>query len=276
MANQAMLTRAVLEKCVKSYKYDKAFFFKLPSQLKPKQITNAIKRFAPGIKESDVVAVMDTTLFDSGKDGYLLTETHMYGKSLEGKTIDLNRMSKLNRKDSYLTVTYPDGKADRLFVSIFDQDLFNLLKMIMDESAKLINAQQDLLDNLAAAAREAGKAAQAKLSEENIQLVEEESLPEVLPDPGPLPGIDSEVAEEESGVVPTPAFDPIDEPDEEPAPDPAPKADAEALFREGRKKFMAKDYGGAVAAFQQAADMGHQQAAQFLAQLKAIVGNKAE
>lgn len=263
MANQVMLTRSVLESCVRSYKYDKASHFVTRDQLKPKQITNALARFAPGVRERDLVALMDTTLFESGKDGYLLTETHMYGKSLEGKTIDLNRMCKLNRKDSYLTVTYPDGKADTLFVSIFHQDLFNLLKMIMEESQRL-NEQAES-EPLA----ELGKELERLLDPGASEGLREElisSTPEpISPEPEP--------EEKEPAIIPTPVFDPIEEPDEDPKPSGEGGEDGEACFAQGKKLFLAKDYSGAIAAFQRAADLGHQKAAQFLVQLKAIVGS---
>ena len=138
---QVYLTREALEQAVKDYKRVKASQFKLRSVLKPKQLKNAVRIFAPNVKEYEVVALMDTTLFENGKDGYLITKTHMYGKTFGGKTIDLNRVSKINRSESHLTATYPDGSSDELYTSIFDQDLFNFLKLVMEASSKLNESQ---------------------------------------------------------------------------------------------------------------------------------------
>lgn len=263
MGQQVMLTRQALEKCVKNYKYEKASYFMTADQLKPKQIENAIARFAPKVKAKDVVALMDTTLFSSGKDGYLITLTHMYGKSMGNKTIDLNKVNRVTRKDSYLTVYYPDGSSEKHYVSIFDQDLFNFLKMVMEESARLNEeAQQseeikdDLVGQIVVKLNEA-------LHGGDSGLVEAPEPPEIIDEPEDVP-------EKEPSITPTPAFDPIDEPDDE---EPQENADADALFAQGQKLFMAKDYAAAVDAFQKAADLGHQKAAQFLAQLKAIVGS---
>lgn len=280
MSTQVLLPRSAIEKCVRSYKRVKASYFVLTKELKPKQLSNAIKRIAPEVREEDVVALMDTTVFSSGKEGFLLTSTHMYTKCMESHKIDLNRLSKLNRKDSYLTVGYPDGKSETVYVSIFDQDLFNILKLIMEESEK---AEAEVAQK-----QQKAEAAQKRLEQDLLgmlkDMVPEPKVPEVIseavpePKPDSKPEPKSEPEDDEPRITPTPAFDPIDEPDEEPQPEPpaAPGADAEAeaLFQEGQKKFMAKDYSAAVAAFKKAADLGHKKAAQFLAQLKGIIGGK--
>ena len=69
-----MADKALILQAVKTYKHDKSFYFKAPQDLKPKQIPGAIKKWAKTVPERDVVALMDTTLFDSGKEGFLVTE----------------------------------------------------------------------------------------------------------------------------------------------------------------------------------------------------------
>ena len=279
MSTLVTLPRAAIEKCVREYKREKASYFVLTKDLKPKQITNALKIIAPGIKEADVVALMDTTLFNSGKEGFLLTTTHMYIKCMGNATIDLNRLSKLNRKDSYLTVTYPDGKSESIYVSIFDQDLFNILKLIMEESEKVEQA--------AAQKQKKAEAAQKKLGNDLLAVLKDMAPeppppPELISEPDPVPADPKpkrdpkpdpkpEPEDEEPGITPTPAFDPIDEADDVPA---EPEASGEALFEQGRALFMKKDYQGAVAAFRKAAELGHPKAIQFLQQLEAILGGK--
>lgn len=230
---QVLLTKEALEQAVKAYKRVKASQFKLPNELKPKQIKNAVRIFGSGIKESDVVALMDTTLFDSGKDGYLITKTHMYGKTFGGKTIDLNRVSKINRSESYLTVTYPDGSSDKLYTTIYDQDLFNILKLIMEASEKL-NESKPVAERIEDVS--GGKTAAAF-----------ESIVDVS-DAAPA----AEEVPEEKTAAPG-------------------GQSADDCFSRGTALFMAKDYEGAKAAFRKAADLGHQKAAMFLKQLEAMV-----
>ena len=268
MSTLVTLTRAAIEKCVRNYKREKASYFVLTKDLKPKQLANALKVIAPGVKEADVVALMDTTLFNSGKEGFLLTTTHMYIKCMGNATIDLNRLSKLNRKDSYLTVSYPDGKSETIYVSIFDQDLFNILKLIMEES--------EALEMAAAEKEKKADAAQKKLAQDLMGMLKNMTPPpppppEIIQEPDPKPEPKPEPRDEEPGITPTPSFDPIDEADDESA---EPEATGEALFQQGRGLFMKKDYQGAVAAFRKAAELGHPKAIEFLHQLEAILGNK--
>ena len=286
MSTLITLPRAAIEKCVQNYKREKASYFVLTKDLKPKQIANALKIIAPGVKEADVVALMDTTLFNSGKEGFLLTQTHMYIKCMGSATIDLNRLSKLNRKDSYLTVAYPDGKSETIYVSIFDQDLFNILKLIMEES--------EVLEKEAAEKERLAEAAQKKLAQDLMGMLKDMTPqppppPEVIlepdppfdpvpkpkpaskPKPDPKPDPKPEPEDEEPGITPTPAFDPIDEPGDDSA---EPEVSGDALFEQGRALFMKKDYQGAVAAFRKAAELGHPKAIEFLHQLEAILGGK--
>lgn len=292
MSTLVTLPRTAIEKCVRDYKRVKASYFVLTKDLKPKQITNALKLIAPGVRGEDMVALMDTTLFNSGKEGFLLTKTHMYIKCMGSASIDLNRLSKLNRKDSYLNVTYPDGKSESIYVSIFDQDLFNILKLIMAESEKV--------EKEAAEKEKKADAAQKKLAQDLMGMLKDmtpppppppevivesepllppdpvlpeaprqEKKPEPKPEKKPEPKRERE--EEEPGITPTPSFDPIDEAEDAPA---EPEATGETLFEQGRALFMKKDYQGAVAAFRKAAELGHPKAIEFLHQLEAILGGK--
>lgn len=236
---QVYLTKEALERAVKDYKRVKASEFKLRGALKPKQLKNAVRIFAPDIKESEVVALMDTTLFESGKDGFLITKTHMYGKTFGGKTIDLNRVSKINRSESHLKVTYPDGSSDELYTTIYDQDLFNFLKLVMDASSKLNESKpaegiRDISGGKSAA----------------FESIVDVSEPAAHAEPVNVP-------EEKPAVV-------------EAAPAAAADKSADDFFSRGTALFMAKDYEGAKAAFRKAADLGHQKAAMFLKQLEAM------
>jgi hypothetical protein len=66
-------------KIIRSYsdKFTEAKFFFAPG-IPPKKLKNAINAYASGLSEDDVLLLLDTTLFGSGKDGLLLSEDTLY------------------------------------------------------------------------------------------------------------------------------------------------------------------------------------------------------
>lgn len=84
MANVSLRER--ITEIVKNMDFKQSMHFRLASELKEKQLDNAVKRIAPDISKEDIIAFMDTTVMDSGKNGFILTEKGIYGLG-EGKTI---------------------------------------------------------------------------------------------------------------------------------------------------------------------------------------------
>lgn len=64
-----------LIQAVQSYERIHTISFKRPVQLKQAQMSNALKKIVcdANVSVSDIVALMDTTLANNGKSGYLLT-----------------------------------------------------------------------------------------------------------------------------------------------------------------------------------------------------------
>ena len=56
--------------------------FRLREDLKAKQIKNALSNFAPETDESNIIALYDTTIGNSGKEGYLFTAAGIYIKEI--------------------------------------------------------------------------------------------------------------------------------------------------------------------------------------------------
>ena len=79
-----------------------------------KLVRNAIKSYAKDVKEDDVVMLMDTTIFGSGKEGFVITEEKLVIKDLS-QVISCNfseiqkmRIKRMESRDSeflYLETT---------------------------------------------------------------------------------------------------------------------------------------------------------------------------
>lgn len=146
-----MADKSLIVQAVKTYKYSKSFYFKTPENLKPKQIPGAIKKWAKTVPERDIVALMDTTLFDSGKEGFLVTEKEFIGHILYDVRIPLDDMVRCSHNDSYVTVYYRGRKEERFYASIFTEDLCNFFDRLValtvekkqKEEAARLKAEQE-------------------------------------------------------------------------------------------------------------------------------------
>ena len=100
-----------------------AFGFKTPLHLKEKQLRTARERLAKGIAESEVVGVMDTTLFASGKEGYLITKKFFYSGN---DPVDLSQVKSARWKegDYYVKLTFRDGTFREMGFSIYAPGMY--------------------------------------------------------------------------------------------------------------------------------------------------------
>ena len=122
-----MANRSHLLQAVKEYTRVKSFYFVSADELRPKQITNAITRWASGAKAQDVVAFMDTTLFSSGKEGFLATDKQLYIRMMYNNTIELDTFHHATVKDSDLIVHFKNGTVKTVYCSIYAEDVANFL-----------------------------------------------------------------------------------------------------------------------------------------------------
>lgn len=75
--------------------------YELAEDVPEERIQSAIETYAQGARPEDVVALLDTTLRKNGRDGFLITESRIYGKCLDNAPIDLDkvRFAALTRAD---------------------------------------------------------------------------------------------------------------------------------------------------------------------------------
>ena len=109
-----------VKKCNKELqKNSHAFYFKFPVDLTEKQISNSVSIIAKNkIKKSDIVAVMDDTLFKNAKSGYVVTKDHFYsyGWSLGNYDLSLTELRGVTAlENNHLILKFADGSERNLF-----------------------------------------------------------------------------------------------------------------------------------------------------------------
>jgi hypothetical protein len=75
----------------------------------PKKLSNALKSYADGIQEGEVLILFDNTTFGNAKYGALLTETHIYGRLLFGQPQNYN-LTKVNSASCSVDRLFVNGK----------------------------------------------------------------------------------------------------------------------------------------------------------------------
>lgn len=138
------MKREILVQAVKTYpEKDRAFCFQLSEDLKSKQIANAIKGYAGGVRPEEVVALLDTTVLGSGKAGFLLTENKIYG-SYGKDSCDIDRIFLYREKETdtdVLVLLYEDGSEQELCIGVYPEivSFIGTLIALQKESAKKKN-----------------------------------------------------------------------------------------------------------------------------------------
>ena len=114
---------------------DMAFIFSVREQTADRRIYNAIKRYAEDADINDVCAILDTTIFESGKTGFLVTKTQLYGDILNGNIINLTKIKSVRMsKKSYLLITYTDNTEKEHFFNIYYFIIYQFLTYIIEHS----------------------------------------------------------------------------------------------------------------------------------------------
>ncbi|MCD7802604.1 MAG: hypothetical protein LUH09_06875, partial [Clostridiales bacterium] len=103
------------------------------AEVKEKVLTGALRGYASGAEREEVFAIYDTTLFGSGKTGFLLTSEALYHDSfpylLKGKgtttrlpLAGLRGIRALPNDKLNFNVSYQDGSKITIYVSTVHQD----------------------------------------------------------------------------------------------------------------------------------------------------------
>ena len=121
-------------------KNNHSFYFKYPADLSQKQLSNAVSVIAKNkIKESDIVAVMDDTLFKSAKSGYVVTKDHFYSAGLSLASFDFS-LSELRDVSSpsknHLALKFADGSERTLHFNNYYSSFETFFVTYLWESGK--------------------------------------------------------------------------------------------------------------------------------------------
>ncbi len=128
--------RRWIEYAVENYRSKNSFGFQLAKDLKERQVSQAIEKYAKIVKPEEVVALMDTTVFRSGKTGFLFTERYLYGDRYKDEgPIELMFLEKAEvrpENNSCCVLTYEDGRTREVDVSVF-LDVVDVLNMMIEQ-----------------------------------------------------------------------------------------------------------------------------------------------
>lgn len=128
--------RQWIEYAVENYRGKNSFGFQLAKDLKERQIIQAVERYARGVKPEEVVALMDTSVFRSGKTGFLLTERYLYSDKYreEGPVslMFLKSVSVRPENNSCCVLTFKDDSTRDVDISVF-LDVVDVLKLIIEQ-----------------------------------------------------------------------------------------------------------------------------------------------
>ena len=103
-----------------------------------KKITNAINSYANGVDRNTVIALCDTTVLNSGKRGYLLTDTRGYFRGLMESVSVVSYNDVVDVVDNVISVDfilYDGSKVEWKDISSyveFRRDFVNMMKEIIE------------------------------------------------------------------------------------------------------------------------------------------------
>ena len=106
--------------------------------LSEKQLKNILS-FLPKQEQLETIfGFYDTSLFDNGKDGFVLTKTHLYYKFSRKQPVELATVDHvgLNDKNHHLLITYKSGYREDIYFSIYHLAVKALLEVYIEYNKK--------------------------------------------------------------------------------------------------------------------------------------------
>ena len=132
------LTRAQLLTVATRHPKILSYSFRPVEQCKEQSVQNALNAYALSCPPESVVALLDTSLFGTGKSGFLLTEDALYGSvfsqsELPGKRLPLARLiaAAPGSDEQHIRLTMADGTEIDAFFSLYAPHLMNVLQDIL-------------------------------------------------------------------------------------------------------------------------------------------------
>ena len=128
------------------------FAYHIKGDIPSKKIDNALKRFALGMDRTTVIGFFDTTVFGSGKSGYIFTDDKIYyldtlekPKKLWYDDIKSLRITNSHKKDCdrVLEITQYDGETVIINSTFLNKTpLKKFLEIMKDYDSSAINSEQ--------------------------------------------------------------------------------------------------------------------------------------
>ncbi len=109
------------------------------SELKKRQLDNALNRIAKGCVEEEIIGMFDITVFSSGKNGFVFTENGIFCNDFNildssvGTFCSFDGIQEIipaDKKCMYLDIIYKSGDRKRMYFAIFGNDFFAFLNEI--------------------------------------------------------------------------------------------------------------------------------------------------
>lgn len=119
-----------IEKAIAKVKPSHATFFVMEKDLSSKQLRNVRVFFPELYTYTKVVALLDTTLMKSGKEGFLLTQGSLHIHKLRDQVVSLLSIQKATASGSDVTITYSNGTTAQFYASIYAEDICAFLNAL--------------------------------------------------------------------------------------------------------------------------------------------------
>ena len=113
-----------------------------PEALSPQQIMNAIDSYAPGVEPEDIVAILDCSIFNTGKEGVMFTTTGFAYDSLyhysgpdkkHPMPIPYAELAHVSLKGTNLQLHYCDGSVNTVYGGNYSYGIAKAINRILDE-----------------------------------------------------------------------------------------------------------------------------------------------
>ncbi len=117
--------------------------FQTAEQMKPKVMKNALKKVACGATREDVIGMYDTTVFSSGKSGFVFTNSGIYSNEFASLNKSADRYLPFEglREVSFpgkdvLFLTYEKGETKKYYFCVWAKEFLPLLKELTEAYAQ--------------------------------------------------------------------------------------------------------------------------------------------
>ena len=134
-SNNAQSSEELILKALKYAKdaadFKVSFTFMRADKAKPKQVQNAINKYAVNLKLDDIVYIYDDTLSSNGKSGFLITKDAIYFSSSSNGQISFSDIKSVELSNNNVIVLFKNGTKKSLFVSSCQKLLYHFFSFMI-------------------------------------------------------------------------------------------------------------------------------------------------